>query len=174
MDEQSLENLRDYGDFDPLAQTIEHVNPCKCGAVVQSTDVHCGYADPEQMGLPKDAEVTVRRFFVICPKCNAKGSASRAVINAVIQWNMSEHSVKPDYKTLPLFRIAHLTKNLALKRLKAIRQDLNDRIADCEQRKKLDDSSKHPGPRYFAKLAAYRSWNHYAISLFSSQPKPKG
>lgn len=157
--------LRNYGPFDPLTSSYDHLNSCKCGSALTKADVKNDTPKPEQMGLPKEAIIKVRRFFVQCPNCKGVGPATKSPLYAVLQWNISDLSLKTSHTELPLFNVSSMTKEEAHQRLLAIRDDLKIRIAECEERLANEDVSKHPGPRYKAKLEAYRSWVYYAIMI---------
>lgn len=167
--DDSPTSIRDYGEFDPLVSTIDHVNPCLCGQSLVREDICCGVPTPSQLGLPEGSVVSARRFFVKCPSCQVLGPATKTFSHSIIQWNIGDHCKKPDYTTVPLFQIADLSKKEALARLKEIRKDLKYRIEDCENRMSNPDKNQRPGPRYYAKLLMYRSWNHYAIQLVSNK-----
>lgn len=159
--------IRDYGDFDPLRETLNHVNDCVCGCKLTKEHVVNDVPLPVQMGLAENAQIVVKRYFVKCPDCGSLGPATKQSLYAVLQWNMCKYAAKPSYKDLPLFGLAELAREEAVAVLQAIRTDLRTRIADCEQRLQLSDKFKHPGPRYHEKLLAYRAWNYYALCLAS-------
>lgn len=159
--------VRDYGNFDPLCETINYINACACGCSLTRENVVNDFPLPEQMGLNANAKIVVRRYFVRCPACGNRGPATKQIMYAVLQWNMCDLSRNPSYKEVPLFGLGGLGREEAVAVLQSIRADLRTRIADCEERLKSEDKTKHPGPRYHAKLLLYRAWNYYALYLTS-------
>lgn len=165
--EQNNSPLRDYGTFDPLRETSEHINNCLCGTKLSPENILYGLPVAAQLGLPAGSDIRVRRFFVCCPRCGSKGPATKLSIYAVLQWNLSNLCEKPSYTTIPLFGLNGLSKTEATVKMQAVRVDLRQRLDECELRLKDPDVSKHPGPRYHAKLGAYFAWNYYALHLLS-------
>lgn len=159
--------IRDYGTFDPLRETTDHINTCLCETVLEKEHVVYGVPLPAQLGLDANAEVHIRRFFVQCPTCGSKGPATKMAIYAVLQWNLSTLCIKPSYKTVPLFGLGGLSREEAVIKMQAVRADLKQRLVDCAIRLKDPDPENHPGPRYHAKLGAYQAWNYYALHLLS-------
>lgn len=159
--------VRDYGNFDPLKETSNYLNTCLCGCAVNKTNIVYGIPRPAQLGLDENAEIEIRRFFVQCPSCGSLGPATKMAVYAVLQWNLSLLCNKPNYTEIPLFGISGLTKLEASAKLHAIRADLKKRLDECTERLKLTDTTKHPGPRYHAKLGAYYAWSFYAMHLIS-------
>jgi hypothetical protein len=165
--EQQENPIRDYGTFDPLKETSNYINTCLCGKELDKENILYGQPEPAQLGLKEGSDIRIKRFFVCCPSCGSKGPATKLAIYAALQWNLSFLCCKPSYRELPLFGLSGLSGVEAATKLQAIRRDLKERLDECAERLKLEDVTKHPGPRYHAKLGAYFAWNFYGLHLLS-------
>lgn len=174
MDSSDTLPIRDYGNFDPLKETANYINPCLCGCKITRENIEYGFPKPAQLGLAEDSVINIKRFFIRCPGCESLGPATKMAMYAALQWNLSTLCIKPSYKELPLFGISGLSKLEAATKVQLIRADLKKRLDECTIRLQDPDKSKHPGPRYNAKLAAYYAWSFYAMHLISDNPVFKG
>lgn len=160
---------RDYGEADPLKDTYNFIQPCKCGCSITHSHIKFEKPQPWQLGLLRGTEIRSKRYFIECPECSARSKASKVRVTSIIQWNQSKYAVKPDYKIFPFFKVDTLPINEALVRLELIRADLKVRLEDCRLRKEDTDIANRPGPRFYAKLEVYQSWAYYMIHLIKLQ-----
>jgi hypothetical protein len=155
---------RNYGEFDPIAQTRDHINLCHCGKPgVLANDA----PSPTPRRATPAVEPSASYWYVYCQSCQTNGPATRNNWQAILDWNRGPLSKKPSYGDLPLFGLAPLTPEEALARLNSIRLDLELRIK--EARHKRDDKTipekDKPGGRYVARMRAYLAWAIYAQTL---------
>lgn len=135
---------RHYGQFDPLAQTVEHINRCAaCGAFARLTR-------------------NERRYQVKCVRCTGSGPVARKPWQAIVDWNKSPLSTNPSYRTLPLFGLASLAPAEAKERLIGIRRDLELRTKEAGLERNL---GKGVGENYLQRLKALLAWCIYAQGL---------
>jgi hypothetical protein len=155
---------RNYGEFDPIAETRNHINPCICGSggnLINDTP-----ALTQLRGAGANA-FSVPRWFISCDHCRIKGPAARNSWQAILDWNRGHLSKKNSYKSLPLFGLKPLSIDQAHDRLISIRTDLELRIKEAKIKRNdqtVPDKDK-PGGRYVAKMRAYLAWAIYAQAL---------
>ena len=168
-DLKTLRNLngkipRFYGTADPIEAAHQNINPCVCG----NQQVTCIYDFPLLPSqLPGANNGTrpkkTKSYFVVCPRCGRAGRALRKPWLAILDWNKSKLSEKPDYTTIPFFFLEHLSPQEAKEQLILIRTDLELRIKEAKLRRQLGRTNTNK--KYIEKLKAYLAWCIYAQSL---------
>lgn len=163
---------RNYGEFDPIAQTRDYINLCNCGKPgVLVNDIPA----PIPRRVKPIVEPLAPYWHVYCQSCQVDGPATRNHWQAILDWNRGPLSKKPPYGDLPLFGLGLLTPEQALTRLNSIRLDLELRIKEARHKrydKTIPDKDK-PGGRYVAKMRAYLAWAIYAQMLLKIEEMKK-